>query len=53
MRNRYAVVIGALLAGSIIGVPPLAAPASYGAAPQKKPTVTEQNRPSAKRRARH
>lgn len=41
MKTRYAIVIGALLAASVIGVPPLTAPASYGAAQQKKPTISE------------
>ena len=42
MKIRYALVLGVLVAGGVAGVPPLPAPATHGAAQQKKPVISEE-----------
>ena len=42
MKLRYVIVLDALLAGGLIGILPLAAPASHAATQQKKPAISEE-----------
>ncbi len=42
MKLRYLVVLEALVAGGLIGIFPLTAPASHAAAQQKKPAISEE-----------
>jgi hypothetical protein len=42
VKLKYAVVLGAVFAGGLIGIRPLTAPASHAAAQQKKPAISEE-----------
>jgi hypothetical protein len=42
VKLRYVIVLDALLAGGLIGILPLGAPASHAAAQQKKPAISEE-----------
>jgi hypothetical protein len=42
VKLRYVIVLAALFAGGLLGIFPLTAPASYAAAQQKKPAISEE-----------
>ena len=42
MKLRYVIVVKALFAGGLVGILPLAAPASHAAPQQKKPAISEE-----------